>query len=398
MDKTLHTTDVFARTVAAINKGTRYVSSCGGTRSGKTYSFLQAIFLLHYGEEMRQGDGFITSIVSESMPHLKRGAIRDFKTILQAAGLWNNNRWSETDKSYHFSNGGLIEFFSVDNAGKVYGASRDRLFINEAQHIPFEIARQLFVRTRGQIFLDYNPTSSFWVDRIIEPRRECVTLHSTYKDNGFLSAEQVAEIESNRTDANWWKVFGEGQVGTLEGLVYSFELCDEMPLDGIRVYGMDFGFAADPTAIVEVIAEPAKKAAYLREICYRKGLINSDIVDVLQGEKTGISEVFADCAEPKSIEEIYRGGINVKPCTKSAPTKGSRLAFQLQWMQGWRLFVTRDSLNLINELRNYTWAQDKNGNKLNEPIDKFNHALDAVRYALYTKFGENGNKGNYFVR
>ena len=328
------------------------------------------------------------------MPHLKRGAIRDFKTILQGEGIWSDEKWSETDKYYRFSNGSIIEFFSIDNAGKVYGSARDNLFINECQHIDYEIARQLFVRTRGRIILDYNPTHHFWMMDKIECKDNCIRVHSTYKDNGFLTPEQVREIEDNQDDKNWWKVFGEGEEGTLDGLIYDFEQIDHMPpkdsdkpqaqktaeelyADSLQeIQGLDFGFTNDPTARVQVYADPKRKHAYIRERCYRTHMQNRHIIEDLKEDGVGRRvEIFADCAEPKSIQDIIDGGFNVTACDKDAPVKSDKLKFQIQWMQGWKFFVTKDSLNLIEELRNYTWAKDRDGNLLNQPIDKWNHCF-----------------------
>lgn len=404
-------------TIRAWKERNRYLSSRGGTRSGKTYSILQLLIILLIQESERNANPTINSVVSESMPHLRRGAIRDFKTIMQTEGIWEDTRWNETQCIYTWSNGSILEFFSVDNAGKVHGSARDRLFINESQNISYEIARQLFVRTRGQIICDYNPTHVFWLIDKIEPRDNCVTIHSTYKDNDFLTLEQISEIESNMTDKNWWKVYGEGEVGTLEGLIYEFETIQSLPPKGtnkpekdktdeeryadslIEIQGLDFGFTNDPTARVQVYADKKRKVAYVRERCYRTNMQNKHIIDDLWSDDTNTRvEIFADCAEPKSIKDIQDAGFNIKACSKDAPVKSDKLKFQLQWMQSWKLFVTSDSLNLINELRNYTWEKDKDGNPMNCPIDKFNHLLDAFRYALWTKFGENGGAGDYKIR
>lgn len=410
------TTRVFDMTSTAWLKKPRYVSSCGGTRSGKTFSIIQLLYLLCLGEERRQANPTVTSIVSESMPHLKRGAIRDFKTILQSDGVWDKSRWSETDKTYTFLNGSILEFFSVDNAGKVFGSARDRLFINECQHIDYEIARQLFVRTRSRIILDYNPTHHFWAMDKVESKDNCIRIHSTYLDNGFLSLEQIREIEDNKNDKNWWKVFGQGIEGTLDGLIYEFETIDALPprnadkpqaqknaeelyADSLQeIQGLDFGFTNDPTARVQIYADPKRKVAYIRERCYETHLQNKHIAEDLRKDKVGPRvEIFADCAEPKSIAEIQDEGFNIVACDKDAPVRSDKLKFQLQWMQGWKLYVTKDSLDLIDELRNYTWAKDKDGNTLNEPIDKFNHALDALRYALWSKYGVNAGSGQYSI-
>lgn len=412
----MRTSKVFDKTSDAFLNECRYVSSRGGTRSGKTIAILQLAYLYMLGESQRKAKPRIFSIVSESIPHLKRGAIRDFRIILQESGLWDEAAWSETNKTYIFPNGGIIEFFSVDDAGKVFGAARDDLFINEAQHIQHDTARQLFVRTRGKILLDYNPTHSFWVNEKIESRDNCICIHSTYKDNDFLTPEQVAEIESNQGDGNWWKVFGLGEVGTLDGLIYQFELIDAMPLrdesksqaqkseaelyaDSLaEIYGLDFGFTNDPTAIVQVLADPKRKHAYIREMCYRTHMLNSHIIQELNRYNVSrVTPIYADCAEPKSITEINNAGYKIVPCSKDAPVKSDKLKFQLQWMQGWRLFVTKDSVNLIKELRNYAWDKDKDGNTTNQPIDKWNHLLDALRYALFTKYGQNAGHGDYHI-
>ena len=394
-------TKVARKTIAAWIRHLRYISSCGGTRSSKTFSILQTFILAIVEEVNLCKPATINSVVSESMPHLRRGAIRDFKQIMEVEGLWEDARWNETQHTYTWQNGSLLEFFSVDNAGKVHGSARDRLFINESQNIPYEIARQLFVRTRGLIICDYNPTHSFWLNEIIEARQNCITLHSTYKDNEFLSPEQIAEIEDNKSDKNWWQVYGEGKIGTLDGLIYDFQLCDALPekteMDHlVEIQGLDFGFTNDPTARVQVVADPRKKILWVRQRCYRTHMQNKHIIQDLQED--GVSrntEIYADCAEPKSIADIQDAGFNVIPCDKDAPVKSDKLKFQLQWMQGWTLYVTKDSLDLIRELRNYVWAKDRDGNSLNEPIDKFNHLLDALRYAVWTRFGQKAGYGQY---
>lgn len=397
----MNTTRVFDMTSGAWLRKPRYISSCGGTRSGKTYSIIQLLLLFLIGEEKRGASPSVVSVVSESMPHLKRGVIRDFKTILVSEGIWDEERWHESDKAFTFQNGGILEFFSVDNAGKVYGSARDYLFINECQHIDYEIARQLFVRTRKRIVLDYNPTHHFWAMDKVESKDNCIRVHSTYKDNDFLTDEQVREIEDNQKDANWWKVFGLGEEGTLDGLIYSFETIDALPdrdefSSLTEIYGMDFGFTNDPTAIVQVYADHKRKIAYLREVCYKTHLQNKHIVEELRSHGVGRrTEIYADCAEPKSIQDIKDGGFNVIACDKDAPVRSDKLKFQLQWVQGWELRVTKDSLNLLHELRNYTWEKDKDGEPTNSPIDKFNHILDAMRYALWTKFGRDAGKGQY---
>ena len=340
--------------------------------------------------------------MSETLPHLKRGAIRDFESII-GHSLKDDSHWNATDFVYTYDNGAKLEFFSAESSAKVLGPARKRLFVNEANHIDYETFRQLAVRTTGIIFIDYNPAATFWAMEKVEVKDNCITIVTTYKDNEFLSPEQVAEIEDNKNDERWWKVYGEGKVGTLEGVIYDFTQIDALPTGDeasslVECYGLDFGFTNDPTAIVRILADTRRKYLYVQEVCYKRRMTNPMIAEHLKGE--GLNnrvEVFADCAEPKSIAEITQAGLNIKACDKDAPVKSDKLKFQLNWMQGWKLFVTKDSLNLIEELRNYTWAKDKDGNPLNIPIDKFNHLLDALRYGVWSKFGQRAGYGQYNI-
>lgn len=370
----------------------RVISNRGGARSTKTYSTLQFLNDLipacdHAGD--------VTSVVSETLPHLKKGAIRDFESII-GHPLKADARWSESEHTYTYPCGGKLEFFSVDNAGKVHGPQRKRLFVNEANHVKHETYRQLAIRTSGLILIDYNPTSSFWAIERVETLPTTVCINSTYKDNPFLSREQVAEIESNRTDAAWWRVYGEGKVGTLEGLIFpDFELVDELPQGGADAYGMDFGFSADPTALIHERIFTNKREIWLDECIYQRGMLNADIAAAMQREgvpKT--APVYCDAAEPKTIEELHRTyGYNTLACYKA-----TRKAEQLQEMRGWRIHITKRSLNLIREARGYTWAKDRDGNDLNEPIAINDHAMDAARYGFFTWYVQGRGKGQYTIR
>lgn len=388
-------TPVYYKTMQAICETDRFVSSCGGTRSGKTFANLQAIYELAIQDEVPT----LTSVVSETFPHLKRGAIRDFPDAL--GDYYDERAWNKSESIYTLPNGSLIEFFSADAPSKVHGPARDRLFLNEIQNIPYEIARQLFVRTRGLVLMDYNPTATFWGNELVETRPDCVTIHSTYKDNTHLTPEQIREIESNQGDRNWWQVYGLGQFGTLEGLIYEFETIDSMPDPGDlrEVWGMDFGFTHDPTAIVRILADTGRKVAYIDEVAYETGLLNSAIADTLMAAKCrpGV-HIWADAAEPKSIAEIGNiSGLSIQPCDKGAPVRSSKRQFQIQWMQGWQLRVTKRSLNWIKEARNYTWAKDREGNFTGYPIEAWDHLMDATRYALFSEFAENYQQGQYAV-
>ena len=386
----MRTTRTFEKLVNAWAEHPRIIDSEGGTRSGKTYSILQLLSILL----PRTKSPVIFSVVSETLPHLKLGAIRDFKSIMLEDGRWDEKQWNATDHFYTFRNGSILEFFSADDADKVHGPARDGLFINECQNIKYEVYRQLSVRTRDRIVLDYNPTHEFWVHTKIKPRADVISIHSTYKDNDCLSDFQIAEIESNRNDRNWWRVYGEGKVGQLEGVVYDFEQIDAMPEDDglTEIYGMDFGFTNDPTAIVHILADTGRKVVYLDEVCYKTRMLNSDIIAEMQRKGVPLRSVpiYADCAEPKSIAEIYNSGFNIIPCKKQ-----KTIVEQIQFIKGFQMKVTKQSVNLIKELRNYTWAKDKDGNDINKPIDKFNHLCDSLRYGIFSHLAENAGAGSY---
>ena len=373
---------------ALADPSVRYVDNAGGTRSGKTFSTLQVLCEIAKGSR-----DLLISVVSETMPHLKRGAIRDFKAIL--ADEWDDNAWNKSESIYTFPSGSIIEFFSADQPGKVHGPARDILFINEANHLDYDTARQLLVRTRLFAIFDYNPTHTFWVHENIAPRENCRSIHSTYKDNGYLTAEQVAEIESNKNDANWWRVYGEGKVGQLEGLIFpDIELIDKMPdAAGLRdVYGMDFGFTNDPSTLIRILLDTGRKEAWLDEIFYKRGMLNSDMAREMEvaGVPKRSTMIFADCAEPKTIAELAGYGWNILPCYKA-----TRKAEQLQMMRGYRLHITKRSIDTIKEARAYCWMQDKDGKWLNEPQPFGDHAMDAARYGMITYLTQYATAGQY---
>ena len=275
------TTTTFAKTAAAMALNPRYIDSEGGTRSGKTYTNLQLLSIICPADP----EPTITSVVSENLPHLKRGAIRDFQKIMAGDGRWNEKRWNRTDCIYEFPNGSILEFFGCDSPGKVHGPARNRLFINEAQNVDWEVARQLMVRTTGLVMWDYNPTHRFWAHEQFEADPECVHVHSTYKDNEQLAAWTVKDIERNKNDKSWWRVYGQGLVGVLEGQIYqNFTLVDSLPDPAgfTETYGLDFGFTNDPTAIVHCLIHTGRKEIWLDEVCYQRGLDNGMIAALLK--------------------------------------------------------------------------------------------------------------------
>jgi phage terminase large subunit len=362
--------------IAKLRKRVRIVQ--GGTSSSKTFSIIP--LLITYASQNPRSE---ISIVSESIPHLKRGAVKDFINIMIITDNWKDASFNKSDLKYRFANGSYIEFFSADQPDKLRGARRDVLFINECNNIPFEAYNQLAIRTKKFIYLDYNPTSEFWVHTELIKDADSDFVILTYKDNEALDTAIVKEIEKAKEKAktskyweNWWMVYGLGQIGSLEGVIFSnWSIIDRIPENSkLLGYGMDFGFTNDPTTLIAVYRYDGK--IILDEMIYKSGLLNSDIISNLSKFNVGQSVIWADSAEPKTIEEIRRSGFNIKPVTKGSDS----INFGLDILQQYELLVTNESLNLIKELRSYTWDTDKTGKKLNKPIDDFNHAIDAMRY------------------
>ncbi len=384
----METTRVFDEIAKAYRDGLRGVDSRGGTRSTKTYSALQFLVFLAVGLKAKK----LISVVSETLPHLKKGAIRDFEEILQkekiiAGTLLDDPRWNATDRVFRFSSGTIIEFFSADSPGKVHGPSRDILFINEGQNIRWETARQLMIRTREFIIVDYNPTHEFWAHTELATDPRFRTIVSTYKDNRFLTPAQIEDIEKGKKNANWWRVYGLGQTGQLEGVIYQFEQIDRMPDSAglVRIGGLDYGFTNSKTAGVDILADVRRKKLYLDEMFYGSGMHNFDIIAALNAHgfpKKG-PRLYADCAEPKANSEIKLAGFNVWPSDK-----GKEITFQVSFIQGWEIYVTKTSTNIIHEFRNYLWDTDRDGNRLNHPIKDYDHAMDAFRYGVFGQLAD----------
>ena len=394
----METTRVFDEIAKAYRDGYRGVDSRGGTRSTKTYSALQFLVFLAVALSRK----LVISVVSETLPHLKKGAIRDFEKILQDEGiisgaLRDDPRWNATDHFFQFAQGTIIEFFSADSPGKVHGPSRDILFINEGQNIRWETANQLMIRTREFVIVDYNPTHEFWAHTELATDPRFKQIVSTYKDNRFLTPAQVEDIEKGKKNANWWRVYGLGLTGQLEGVIYQFEQIDRMPDNAglVRIGGLDYGFTNSKTAGVDILADVRRKRLYLDEMFYGGGMHNFDIIAALNAHgfpKKG-PRLYADCAEPKANSEIKLAGFNVWPSDK-----GKEITYQISFIQGWEIYVTKTSTNIIHEFRNYLWDTDRDGNRLNHPIKEFDHAMDAFRYGVFGQLADFRPPKNTTVR
>jgi len=360
----------------------------GGTRSGKTYNILLWI-IFNY---CNANTGKTVTICRKTFPAVRGTVMRDFFEILKEYDLYFEELHSKSTNEY-FINGNRIEFISLDQPQKIRGRKRDLLFINECNELNYEDFQQLIFRTQDNIILDFNPSEEFhWIYDKVLTREDVEFYQTSYKDNPFLPQTLVDEIERLRdTDENYWRVYGLGERGQSRSLVYNFKTTKDIPATAkLLGRGLDFGFSNDSTAVVETYVEGNNM--YVRELLYRTGMTNQDIAREL--ERIGLDrrdEIWADSAEPKSIEEIYRMGWNIKKTFKGAINIG------IDMVRRHNLYVTEDSVNTIKELRNYKYVEDKNGNLTNKPIDLFNHSLDALRYSIVNKLSR-PNYGTYAVR
>lgn len=350
----------------------------GGTSSGKTYSILQALFVL----AMKESNQVIT-VVGQDVPNLKKGAYRDAKTIYNSSedvAKWF--RINETDRTFRCLNGSMIEFTSYKDEQDAKSGKRDYLFINEADGIIFGIYWQLAMRTRKKIFIDYNPSSRFWVHDQLIGKEYVKLIISDHRHNPFLSKEEHAKIESI-DDQDLFDVYARGKTGQIKGLIYTkWDLVDEMPgTYKSRWFGLDFGFTNDPTALIDVRLSGGD--LYLDEVIYESGMLNPDISCRYKDEIGEYYDIVADSAEPKSIAELKADRLRVEAAMKGPDS----IKTGIDILKRYKLHITRRSTNLKKEIQSYKWKVDKNGVAQNVPVDFMNHALDAIRYVGLNKLG-----------
>ena len=363
----------------------------GGSSAGKTIAIL--ILLI---DKCIKTPGLEVSVVSESIPHLRRGAVKDFLKIMKETGRYIPQNYNKTLLRYEFNNGSYIEFFSADSEEKLRGGRRQVLYINECNGINYEAYLQLAIRTSGDIYLDYNPSARFWThtEVITQPNVDFIVLN--YKDNEGLPDEVVKMLESNRDKAltstyweNWCRVYLDGEIGSVEGTIFNdYEVIDIIPQEArLLGYGLDFGFSYDPAALVALYKY--NDDIIVDEIIYQTGLLNSELSS--QMKQLGVAgEIFADSAEPKSIHELKRYGHQVKPVEKGKDS----INYGIQILQQKKMFVTKRSQNVLNEFQKYMWKKDRNGGYDTTPIDSYNHACDALRYIAMMKLGSRKESSN----
>ena len=385
MTKTIDTNVVFKHLQQSEK---RITVEQGGTRSGKTYNILLWIILAY----SHQNKGKTITICRKTFPALRASVMRDFIDILRSLNAYREEHHNKSSSEYYL-NGNLIEFISLDQPQKIRGRKRDLLYINEANELYWEDWQQLIFRTTGKVILDYNPSDTFhWIYDKVIPREDCDFYQTTYLDNPFLESTIVDEIERLKdTDEDYWRVYGLGERGSSRATIFQFAICDE-PKGKFISYGLDFGFTNDPTALVRVSQNGNE--LYVEQLLYHTNLTNQDISAKL--DELGVSKydvIYADSAEPKSIEELHRMGWNVKPTAKGSDS----VMAGIDMLKRYKIYLQNNAQHLITEFQNYKWQEDKNGNLMNKPVDNYNHAIDALRYAVWNTLSR-PNYGKYALR
>ena len=356
----------------------RFLVNQGGTSSGKTYTLMQRLIVLSIKEPRA-----VITVTGQDLPNMKVGAMRDLDNIVHGSPwLMDWFTQNKSENTWRGKNGSLVEFKSYDNAQDAKSGKRDYLFVNEANGVPYDTFWQLQIRTRKQVFLDYNPTARFWAHDKIIGRKDCKLIISDHRNNQFLTEEEHRKIEEIE-DPELWQVYARGLTGKITGLVFSrWDIVEEMPplMDcKLQAFGLDWGFVNDPTALLEV--RVAHGDIWVDELIYTPALTNPMIAEA--AHKQGIGRrhrIIADSAEPKSIAELVSMGLNVV-----ASVKGKDSVINgIDILKRYAIHVTRRSMGLQEELKQYKWKVLRTGETTNEPVDSFNHAIDALRYVALT--------------
>jgi len=365
-------TPVFYANKKAYEQGYPIICNEGGSRSSKSYSVVQLLIHIALIKPNTR-----ISCVSHSLPHIKRGVYRDFKNILEQWNIWDEKDFRYTDFIYTFKNGSYIELFGLEDPDKAKGPARDILFVNEANLISKALFDQLLIRTTGQSFLDWNPADFIsWVYEVADnPKNK--RIHSTYLNNiSNLSESQIRNIEQYKDlpDDFMWKVYGLGERGSAKEIIYTQWKQYDIAPDGDVFYGLDFGYV-HPAALVKVTHYEGQN--YFEEIVYQSGLTLSDLSRLIKEKLPERATIYADAAEPKSIEELYRQGFNIKPAQKDVWAG-------IVKMKSYPINLHYNSKNLRREFMSYKWKKDKNDNVIEEPVKANDDLMDACRYAVFT--------------
>jgi phage terminase large subunit len=372
MELDIQATNVFERNYQAVDDGYRLIVNQGGTRSSKTYSILQLIIV-----KCLEESGKTYSIVRKTFPSLRTSVYRDFIEILKEYNIYDEADHNKTEAIYYL-NDNIVEFFALDNEQKIRGTRRHVLYCNEANELNYPEYQQLNMRTEDYILLDYNPSDpNHFVYTKVLGREDCILIKSTFLDNPYLPETLINELLIlKETDEDWWRIYGLGERGTGKENIFQFTEYTSLPESAEPLgIGLDFGFTNDPTGIVRGYKNGTD--LYLEELVYQTHLTNQDIFNKLKYITSKNEVIYADSAEPKSIEELRRMGLNIRATKKG---KDSILA-GIDILKRFKIHIKGE--NIKTEFLNYKWSKDKNGDLTNNPLDKWNHIIDAARYLVF---------------
>jgi len=369
------------RKTLALRKDIRLVA--GGTSASKTISILTVLIDIAQSSTLEDSQGLPIDVVSETMPHMRGGAMQDFENIMRSHNYWDDTRWNKTLSTYTFETGIKMRFFSADAPSKVHGPRRWILYINEGNNIPWPVADHLMVRTKWLVFVDWNPSVEFWAYTEIMQnpayagKYDFITL--TYLDNEALDPVVVQRIEAHKNNKAWWQVYGLGQLGEIEGRIYTgWQWIDDIPHEARLIKrGLDFGYTNDPSGILDVYEYNG--GFIFDEQLYQFGQSNRQLADFIRMLPQPEMLVVADSSEPKSIDEMRMYGVNIIGANKGPGSVNQGISF----VQSQRISATKRSVNLKKEYERYIWLKDRLTDKfINEAPDVDNHLLDPARYAL----------------
>ncbi len=372
-----------------VNSNKKIVVEQGGTRSGKTYNILLFI-IFHYCTHNKNK---IITICRKTFPSLRATVLRDFLQILNHYEIYRDEFHNKSSSEYHLF-GNLIEFTSLDQSQKIRGRKRDLLFINEGNELYWEDWQQLIFRTQERIILDFNPSDEYhWIYDNVITREDCAFYKTTYLDNPFLEDVIKEEIERlKETDDQYWQIYGLGERATSINTIFKYAEVNKIPEDAkLIAYGMDFGYSNDPTTLVSVFV--MEHSLYIKEHLYRTQMTTQDINKFLREQNLLSNPIYADSAEPRLIAELRRMGHNIFPSLKGKDSINAGIDL----LKRYKLHITSDSNNAIQEFRNYKWKEDRSGKLINVPEDKNNHIIDPCRYATYSILSR-PNFGKYAIR
>lgn len=365
---------------------TRVTHHIGGTRSGKTYALLQWCIVQALSSKET------ITIVRKTIPSLKRTVMKDFKDVMMDLGIWNENDFNISDRIYNFYTDSQIQFISTDDAEKLRGLKSSILWLEEANEIDEESYFQLQIRCTGPIILSYNPTISPY--HYIRQMVDCTRHFTTFRNNPYLEKTVVKAIEDlQRTNPKAWLVYGLGEYVSNEKAIFEFNVVDFLPEEATFVaFGLDFGYSSDPTALCSLWK--MDNELYIMEHCYEKGMVTSDIDNMLRSVVKGREEIWADSAEPRLIDELYRLGWNIRPVIKGKDS----INFGIQVLQNYKINIPKTCQNLTNEFYSYEWSSDRFGKQLDKPVDFNNHLIDAARYAAMMRLSNKATaQGKYII-